>query len=67
MKVIKHNFIRILLHFSRSFDAVILNNLIKLNFEIRKFSDKNEFEFWVEYQSKKAIFVVKDTASNFQT
>ena len=29
--------------------------------------DKNEFEFWVEYQSKKAIFVVKDTASNFQT
>lgn len=26
--------------------------------------DRNEFEFWVEHKSMKAIFQVKDTASN---
>jgi len=25
--------------------------------------DQNEFEFWIENKAKKAIFIVKDTAS----
>jgi hypothetical protein len=28
--------------------------------------DQNEFEFWIENKSKKAIFIVKDTASKLQ-
>ena len=27
--------------------------------------DQNEFEFWIENKSKKAIFIVKDTASTY--
>ncbi len=28
--------------------------------------DQNEFEFWIENKSKKAIFSVKDTASELK-
>ncbi len=35
------------------------------NLPITISQDKNEFEFWVEHKSIKAIFNVKDTASKY--
>ena len=47
-----------------------LNKLVEAekesNMPVMISEDQNEFEFWIENKSKKAIFSVKDTASEFK-
>lgn len=49
--------------------STFLNELIKCereaNAPISVSDDNNKLEFWVEYKTSKAIFVVRDTASKF--
>jgi hypothetical protein len=44
--------------------TLLAENEINSNSPVMLSQDRCEYEFWVEFKNKKAVFMVKDTASN---
>ena len=45
--------------------TLLAENEINNNTPVMLSQERSEYEFWVEFKNKKAVFMVKDTASNF--